>query len=618
MRKEGISLRVKIGVGALAFCAAVALAFCFFSHTPNYDENALEALFNNDLESCEKSLAKWEKKESLDQGLVQLRRGLLALHQESFDDARAHFLAALRLAPSEGGDELLTEVFLGQALLAFMEGRDHAVPPLIEEAKEHMRLHGAISFLDGLVSYFRDSDFPKAFDAWEAYDENVDANWFSCVIDQHFPRSYRDIHKARALIAVGEYGNAREMLEEYDHVLTSTDERLSDLCSLFLGISYLKEGERVTAEDRAKLDQLATYYLSCSNPTGLREEEDIISQLQTSTFYRLLSLEDLARDNVFHLISSLELYGATQALDWIADAFVVKSQEVQNRSLCRALRMRIEDSAFHRLLTQKMHALVLARVRLGEVESLPSLWEAVLAIAPQSIEKAGEIGELLQHEIVRLIHQDAQSLDQTREMLAFWEELELPGQERLALTNLLMQHGQLLWRGESQERKGMELMDLALAFARNDERSFLMDQIESFLVGLHRQAESANTVHRLNLIHEALGRFSIGGVVIASKEKVANHVADAGYLFSVSNYNASKEHAEWVLKLQPGHQEALRLLGLSSYHLGDFELACLTLSQLAEPDSLAEQALMFSRVYAMQDSPEQIASRIAPEDLTEE
>jgi len=102
-------------------------------------------------------------------------------------------------------------------------------------------------------------------------------------------------------------------------------------------------------------------------------------------------------------------------------------------------------------------------------------------------------------------------------------------------------------------------------------------------------------------IFDAMDHFQINKQELATPGKLANHLADAEYLYHAHNYSLCKAHGMWVLKLDPENECAQRLVGLSSFHLGEYSRALCALKKLDNPDEDARKALMLSQVFASQE-----------------
>ena len=212
---------------------------------------------------------------------------------------------------------------------------------------------------------------------------------------------------------------------------------------------------------------------------------------------------------------------------------------------------------------------------------------------------AKEIASLTSEEIFRTIKQDSQHLAHTRRYLSFWETLGRSNSERERLSRSLFAHAKVIWQQESQEKKAERLTDLALNLCIN--KGGMENQITGFLTSLYNSAEESNLIGRLMQIFDAMDHFHINKQELATPGKMANHLADAEYLYHAHNYSLSKAHALWVLKLDPQNEPAQRLVGLSSFHLGEYTRALCSLEKLDNPDEDAQKALMLSQVFASQE-----------------
>ena len=228
------------------------------------------------------------------------------------------------------------------------------------------------------------------------------------------------------------------------------------------------------------------------------------------------------------------------------------------------------------------------------------LWDVVEILAPHPVLAVKQMTALTTDEIFEMVKQDTLALKQTRHFLALWERGERAPYEKDALSRLLFLHSKLFWYNDMQEKKGLNLMEVALKIS--DRSPHIEREIASFLASLYTQAENSNMIRRLTLIHGAMERLAINNQQLLSKTTLGNHLADAEYLFKTRNYLAAKTQSLWVLRLDPQNEGARRVAGLSTFHLGEYEKALCHLKSLQNPDEDASNALMLSQLFVNQES----------------
>ncbi len=245
------------------------------------------------------------------------------------------------------------------------------------------------------------------------------------------------------------------------------------------------------------------------------------------------------------------------------------------------------------------------KLREGEVKNLFNHWMIVETLSLTTEGVLDQMATFMQEKIFDTIKHDGKLLFHTRQCIAFWEKLGRDPQEKLLLATDLLSQAKLLWKTEGKEKKGQQLMELVISLSKSD-RS-LLDEIEAFLLDLYAQAEDCYLIERLTLIYEAMEHFHITKQESLYPSKLANYLADAQYLYYAHNYARAKIHAAWILKLDPKNNQALRLVGLSSFHLGEYKEAISFLHMLSEPDPYVSKALMISQIFSTHEPTKHLA-----------
>lgn len=184
------------------------------------------------------------------------------------------------------------------------------------------------------------------------------------------------------------------------------------------------------------------------------------------------------------------------------------------------------------------------------------------------------------------------SVTKVASLVHFWDSLNLGERYCRHYSDLLLHQAEACWLKKGYEDHGLSLMQLS--FEISHEKEYMKQRIESFLLPLYEQAEKNNLLRRLSKIHDALDSFSLQPLALSCNEKIANHLADAHFLFLSKNWMGSYTHAEWVLKLNPDNTNARRIAGLSAFYLGDHASAYHLLTPLVERDKAVQYAIAFS------------------------
>lgn len=605
--------------GIFIVTASATYTICKPNST-NQARKALKHLKDGDLRAAEVTLNALSSEQL---GFpLNLYKSYVSQAAQRFQQSELLLQLALKEPLNSKKEDVLVEIVLAQILNAYFEHRDHELSPLLETASKFALHHPYLPFYEGLTHYIQ-SHYQETLRCWSLFsstatEKNDDSEWMGTLIEKLFPLSWRQIHTAHCLIETGDLLRAREILERESHASDSSGQ-LPQLAALFLGLSYVKEAQQTPFEQRASYYKLARFYFERSGNGTLfsRERSQIVPHLEKEALILLASNISPERRNWgFDLIRTLHEWSASTAIEHLAESMsqnLLKHLGEDSIDLCQSIRQEFSESPFHLLLTQKLLAAMTKGLKEGDQTNLFDLWTLIESLSPKPRSLAKEVGNQAVQEIYHAIRQDENGLRRTNYIIEFWEKLDRSTQEKLVLSRELLRHGKLLWQKEGQEVKAQKIMGLALRIGKEDPT--VQQEIESYLTYLYNQAESCNMIARLTLIYDALEFFSVNKKELISPAKLANHLADAEYLYRSSNYMNAKTHAFWVLKLDPENQQALRLAGLSSFHLGDYQKACTTLAQLNQLDVDAHKALMLSQVFANQQQEKHFAQSEASDNI---
>lgn len=536
-----------------------------------------------------------------------LYRGYLEQARGRLGNAERYLNAASHEVKKGVSPALLTEISLAKASNAYLGGDDQEFSSLIEAARA-LNAHPSLLFFEGLNNYLQHA-YAEALHLWSDYSSDPTKGWMETTLDKLFPSSWRKLHMAHALIEEGDILAGRELLEKESH-LSSNNFGNRSLTTLLLGLSYLKESHKVPLDQRGSYYKLACFYFdqahiySFNDDFFERERALILSHIEEEAHSIFLSnLEDEKSKWGFdfvHTLQDWEAHDSVRRLSGFLTQKLIDQNGKEAVRICEFIRNDFLGTPFHLQLNEKMHSLLVHKLKRGETEDLFALWALVEQLSLNPMEAAKEIASLNSEEIFETIKKDNLLLTSTRNFITFWEKLERNDYERERLAHDLFLHSKLFWHNESLEKKGESLMKIALTLSNN--HPFIEKEIVGFLTSLYTQAEESNMIHRLTLIYETMEHFNINHQELTCKTTIANHLADAEYLYTERNYLAAQTHAEWVLKLDPSNGGAYRLAGLSAFHLGEYAKALDHLQELMNPDEDTYKALMLSYAFAYQES----------------
>lgn len=531
-----------------------------------------------------------------------LYRGYIEQKRSRFELAEHHLKMAWQEAQGESSRDLQSEIALALAMNAYYKGNYHDFSTHVQTAHMLNPHSSSNPFFEGLNHYVGGA-FAEALLAWNAPLNQGCSAWMENSFETLFPSSWKKLHGAHCLIEGGNFVSAREIIER-ESLRLSPDQEPMPLAALLLGLSYLKEARLSGVDQRSSYYKLARFYFERGQVNGqfAQEKERCIAHIEEEAAHLLASSMNAEQQEWgFDFIHILQDWKARDPIERLADCLALHLLHQKGEAsilFCSAIHKEFNGSPFHLSLTEKMLDALMQEVKAGVVDDLFNLWAHVEQLAPNPLQAARRIASLTSEEIFETIKKDTPSLSRTRNFLAFWEKLGRTPFEREVLACDLLVHAKTFWYSPHQERKGQNLMEIALLLSHNN--TLIEREISVFLTTLFKQAESSNMISRLLVVYDAMGHFDINRQELVSKSTLANHLADAQYHYHVHNYIAAKTHAGWVLKLDPQNEGALRLVGLSALLLGEYGQALTFLQQIKNHDEFTHEALLYSQVFASQ------------------
>jgi hypothetical protein len=552
-------------------------------------EKALAAFQNGDIEKAEIYLGTLpcDAKMAFAKGCLELARG-------NHKHAASFFKAASRGAKEKRDNTLLAETFMAQAMHAFLNDNEKIALDLIESARLlNSRTHSLI-FFEGLKHYLH-KEYAEALKFWTSF-APCEKEWIAGAISWIFPQSWRELRIALCCIETGDLNKGREILEK--------ESQSSSLATLLLGLSYLKEAREIASPLKGSYYRLANFYFAnVKDPQLIKEQDLVVQNLEEEAkklFFSPCDQEKIAWGT--SLIQTLNDWKAERELDSLAQYLSQKCIEEKGLGImfCRQLRQELEDSKFYHLLLNTFTQTFASHLKSGNLEEMEKLWTIIEEATSEPRLIARQLSAWTAQELFEIIRKDDFLLSRTHNFISFWEKVERTEFEKQQLAANLVCHAKLFWHNEQEEKKGEQLMELALHLSNYS--LTIEKEITSFLTTLYAQAENSNMIRRLTLIYDAMERFGIGCLEAASKAVIANHLADAEYLYQTHNYLGAKLHACWILKMDPANEKARHLASLSSSYLGECPLS---FNERGDRDDLDEDAcksLMLSQAFSSEEN----------------
>lgn len=549
---------------------------------------ALTAFERGDLLTSEQLLSEMEKRNP--RYPLPLYRAWAAEASGQTALADRYLKLADQMATSE---EQRLEIYLAEMSNAYLEHRLPDLALALEKGQELNLFSPYLSFFEGLLSYQK-GEYRQAltmlnqFREASAQQEKKAQGWREAAFRRLFSPTWIAMHLNYMLLEQGELFRAQEKWEEQLLHLPSEDP-LYGLGMLFLGQSYLKEADLLPLNERTPSYKIAQFYFErigelASFPL---ERDRMVEQLGTHS----LALLTAQQSQGLHFLHLLEQWRATESLDRIATTLgsLIGARGEEYLPLCKKIASEFKGSHFIGLLSESLSETFLAHLRKRE-GSFSSLW-ACLETLDLNPDRYLLCGELTKEQLFASIQEEGFG-ERAHSLLTFWNDVFADERNQYQLYLGLLSYAEMLWNKEGYEERGTQLMDTVLAMAPVQDRGGFLKEMQRFFLQLYTQAEEANMIKRLSLIHDACTYFHIETTSLHTEAKFANYLADADYLFSAEQYSNAQACARWLLKLAPGHQEALRLFGLASYYLGEYEQAKIALKGLLHPDPSAQHALI--------------------------
>ncbi|MEZ5315121.1 MAG: DUF1347 family protein [Chlamydiales bacterium] len=576
---------------------------------------ALVKLNENQFASAEKILRKLSNQQTTYP--LNLYKGYLEQARGRYLESDLYLKSLLKHPSKKWKKEISVEILLASATNAFFEQRDQEIYSLVDSAYHLIPHHSHLFFFLGLSHYLQ-KHYRDALDHWNSFEtisQNEEKSWMGTMIEKLFPPHWRRLHTAHCLIEEGYVLSGREILEQEHAEIKNQD--LASLATLFLGFSYLKEARKIPLDERESYYTLAQFYFQKSGIATICERE---KQLIANDVEK--EIEELVAVNLDQEKQTWGLNFIDTLIDWKSEKNIAStaetlskkllSQELGNEVLiCKLIHQKFAGTGFHSHLTQNLlNGVILTLKERGD--HLGDVFSMVENLSSLSRSLTKEMAIIAVTTILDAIRQDNKHLEHTRTYLEFWKRLDRGEIEREELASHLITQAILLWQQENQEHKGKQLMDLALELSVD--KLQIEKKIGSCLSELYKFAEGSNSIDRLLIIFDAMDHFQLNTQELTNPSKLANHLADADYLYHAHNYGLSKAHAMWVLKLDPENQLAQRLIGLSAFYLGEYSVALSALTKLEHPDDDVLKILILSQVFASQ---EQSLCQIDPFDASE-
>jgi hypothetical protein len=449
-------------------------------------------------------------------------------------------------------------------------------------------------FIKGYLSFIN-GEFEEALGSWENLSFDIQENdefkkWYSYIFETVYPKQAREIFLAQAFSEKKEFEKAHCLLEK--NCFSSTAHTsLQQLSTMLLGLNHLLEAMDLPSQEQESHFKLALFYFARS--TKFKKypfsHERIYLNIEDSIF-KLIKGTSRDREWAFQFIEVFEKWNVPTSLDRIASN-LAELFENEKSDLIKKISATCSHHLFYQHLIEAFVSKYEKALELLDLSSIKKWVQNIAHLDPDHHTQKKLYASSIEA-LPKFIELQDPSIKKVVSLVDFLDSLNLDERYCRHYADLLLHQAEGCWLKNGYEDHGLNLMQLSLKVSRDTEHA--KQRIESFLLPLYEQAEKNNLLRRLSKIHDALDSFSLQPLALTCNEKIANHLADAHFLFLSKNWMGSYAHAEWVLKLNPENENARRIAGLSAFYLGDHALAYHLLTPLDERDKAVQYALAFS------------------------
>lgn len=518
-------------------------------------------------------------------------------------------------------------LLLLQATNAWIRGDSSLAKERVEAAAPLCPDHPLVAFFRGLFAYHEEA-YAAALHSWRSipYEKYALAplahpssegsgRELEGILAYAFPPLRHQLRAAHCALEEGDFLVARRQVEK-----AGAQGEEAFLASLLLGLTYLREAEVVPSGARINCYKLACFYFERAG-----SRESFPTERARAAFYLSRAVEGLlstpaereAQEVTVVMLQLLGMWREEERIEALADRYaewLLEGSSLEFLDRSRPLREVLWGSNFHLLVLEKVVAALTTRLSHPCVPLDPLFYERVVTLSPTPGRHFSALSAALSVALVQNLPKEEVSLSRTDQFLSLWKRIPHPLQEEERLAELLFFQGKLYWQQVHQEEKGRRLMEYALALSPQKEK--MERRIATFLTELYHQARGSNLIDRLLPLLEAMEAFHMVRYEVVTPIQLANHLADADYLYHTQQYALAKAHAIWVLHLSPGNTHAQRLLGMSAFHLGEYGCAIGALEALeAQEDEEVVTMLMIS--HSLYDQAQHFAHHLPLQEVSE-
>jgi len=560
-------------IAAAALLAAAATAL-FFYFSP--DEGGAECAFNHfvagELDHAQSAL----ESARLSPARTHLYLAYIAQARGELDLAESLLEGALEQSGCE--KEIECEIHLTLALNDLMakEGgwwlQSQPLPPALRAEAAYLA-HDMAAVESALMDQ-ASSDLPA---------------WLSHAIDLYFNQTWRALRLAECEIARAEITSARERLDRLSREDLSIDNR--QLRSALLAVCL--------AHRAKQSGSLEGYTIARERLADLPTEVVAAHSEQLSYQWKEAAL------HCFHhqqweewelFCGDLERWQAYSVLDCIAtevaDELLAVGSRIDWRDAAKqahALQSTSEPHQIGERIGQHLEEELAGAIERGRVDNLFEMWRLAQLFAAQPTALNERCSNHIVNQVLEIVGEE---LTTATALIGFWKSLPHTSAERIAFSQQLLARAHYTWR--DQIERGAEAMRLAYSIPTQEERLALVDELDLILRAAFEVAKEGDEVGQMVALDGLAQEFSIELIDDEARSMAGNLLADATYYYRSGRFAEANERAAWMVRLEPDHAEALHLLALSHFELGNHKIALEILQSMSDRGDEVEELIGIS------------------------
>lgn len=501
---------------------------------------------------------------------------------------------------NDSNSNLLLEIYLNQAFNAYLEQNPQRIAKAVANAKEIDGNSSSWVKLFTGISEYSNQQYSKALANWQRMTEPVPMSlWMEKAFNQHFTPFWLFMKIVRANIEMGEFVKARQNLGEA--TLTASPEQLNEINFLF-GLSYAKEAQDKPIDAAQAYYKLAFSYFKqvpMNNSPFVEERNKIADQLQNDLF---TLIDQQAFENLPFYISTLENWEDNPKLTQVNERLMTVLEEeiaANNWELVQEittiLKHTLKQQSLRNSLEKRFQVLVENSLNSGIFSNLEQYWQNALNFGSSPELLTERTAALAKKKILGIIPLDDSALTLSIPYFLFWQSIELNSQQKYTFAEELLKEANVSWENQEEE-KTLTLLKTSLSIVPSGKKKSLLKEIEDLVASYYKKAMLNENMQPLPYILKAVQQLKLTGIAILDKSEVEKQLEDAKTFFAEKNYQKARTKAAWVLKIDPGNQAAIEILGMTYYHEADYTKALSYLKDISSPISKVTEALAVSEI----------------------